>query len=218
MKWQGDSMNFELVYSTIRDEILEQKKCQFQLFSVSVAVTSAILAYAAGAHLGRLVYIAPMLINVISLWMVLEKAISVQRKVGYLQLIEQTTDYRDREWSWETDLDRFREKQLPSKDVREAGKHKYVLQVSLLLLFLNGFCAALFFFGPDSRSNTVADGWINEFCLLVLVAGVVLATVQWCSLAYGKNSTPAILRTWKSVVLLRSGGDALPNVRSQEES
>src|SRR5262245_37372732 len=101
---KGYAVNCELTYSTIRQEILDQKKCQFQLFGVAVTVTSAILAYAAGAQPGRLVYVAPVLINVIALWMVLDKAVSIQRNVGYLQFMEQTPNNDQKDWKWETDL------------------------------------------------------------------------------------------------------------------
>lgn len=191
--------NYDLIYSTIRDEILDQKKCQFQLFSVSVAITSGILAYAAKAELGVLVYIAPMLINTVTLWMVLEKAISVQRKVGYLQMMERTP--KPRVWKWETHLDCFRGCRPPrARRKQETHKHTYVLQVAAFLLSLNTFCTALYFFGPGPRSEDVADGWIGIFCGVVLAVGFILAFMQWRSLVYGHNSTARILETWNHVL------------------
>ncbi len=35
----------DIIYQSIRDEILDQKKCHFQIFSVAVAIASVILAY-----------------------------------------------------------------------------------------------------------------------------------------------------------------------------
>lgn len=194
-------MNYELIYSTIRAEILDQKKCQFQLFSVSVAITSGILAFAAKVELGVLVFIAPMLINTVTLWMMLEKAISVQRKVGYLQVMEQTQDKEQRAWNWETHLDQFRGfRAYGGASEREPRKHTYVFQVAVFLLSLNGFCAGLFFFGPGARSEAAIDGWMGAFCILVLLLGLVLALVQWHSLAYGKNSTAMIRDIWHRVL------------------
>jgi hypothetical protein len=76
------------MYSSVRQEILDQKKCQFQLFAASATLTAAVLAYAGRADATPLVYVAPMLLNVLSLTIILDKAISIQRMVGYLQLME----------------------------------------------------------------------------------------------------------------------------------
>jgi hypothetical protein len=73
------SMDPKFVYGTIRQEILDQKRCQFQIFSMTVAGTALILAYAAGSHAMSLAYLAPLVMNDLSLIIILEKSISVQR-------------------------------------------------------------------------------------------------------------------------------------------
>jgi hypothetical protein len=195
-------MERKLIYETIREEILEQKKCQFQIFTASVTVTSAILAFASASKLGGIVYVAPMLLNFLAMWMLIDKAISVQRKVGYLQLIEKNPAKEI--WRWETDLDAFRADAVTGEGAKETRKHSYITMVALMLLFLNVFCAALYFFGPDSSSpKTVAQGrafgWMDAFCILLLLAGFWVGWSRRDSLIRGNNSTTAIAKKWERV-------------------
>ncbi len=62
------------MYSSVRQEILDQKKCQFQLFCACISVSAAALAYAGAARASPAVYIAPMLLNVLGLTIILDKA------------------------------------------------------------------------------------------------------------------------------------------------
>lgn len=78
----------ETIYGSIRQEVLDQKKCQFQMFGSAITVTAAILAYASSMRAGPIVYVVPVLMNVLALTIVLDKAVSIQRMVGYLQLME----------------------------------------------------------------------------------------------------------------------------------
>ncbi len=41
----------ELIYQTIREEIIDQQRCQFKLLSLAVTMTAGVLAY--GAANGR---------------------------------------------------------------------------------------------------------------------------------------------------------------------
>ena len=87
------------IYKTIRQEILDQKKCQFHLFSISITVTSGILAYASTTKVGPIIYVAPIVMNILALTIIIDKALSIQRMVGYLQLMESET--RKIKWMWE---------------------------------------------------------------------------------------------------------------------
>ncbi len=91
----------------MRQEILDQKKCQFQLFGAALTLTAAVLAYAPTARSGPVVYIAPVVMNVLALTIILDKAVSIQRMVGYLQLME--SEGSRFLWIWEYDLNLFRE-------------------------------------------------------------------------------------------------------------
>ena len=194
-------MDRETIYKTIREEILEQKKCQFQLFTASVAITSAVLAYAGTTRLGGLVFIAPMLLNSLALVLLIDKAISVQRKVGYLQLVEQNPDHLD--WKWETDLV-FRADPDSGKGAAESRKHTYVTTVCGMLFFLNVFCTLLYFFAPfrefpTNPSQGRALGWMDAACVVILVSGAAYAWFRRRSLVRGENSTSAILDKWRRV-------------------
>src|ERR1044071_5617669 len=82
------SIHPALVYESIRDEILDQKRCQFQIFTVTATLAAAIIGLAAKDSQAAAAYIGPALMAVLALFMIFEKAISIQRKVGYLQLME----------------------------------------------------------------------------------------------------------------------------------
>jgi hypothetical protein len=95
-----------IVYQSIREEILDQKKCQFQIFSVAVAITSVVLAYALRDGELEFALIAPIVMNTLALVIIVDKAISIQRKVGYLQMIEGGMQkLKIDSWKWETHLD-----------------------------------------------------------------------------------------------------------------
>ena len=142
----------ELVYGSIRQEILDQKKCQFQLFTMAVTVTSAVLAYGAATQVGALLYAAPMVLNLLALIIVLDKAVSIQRKVGYLQMMDQ--GFNRRPWRWETDLDNFRTvRGVQWEPARhESRKHSYVTIVASMLAILNLLCAGLCWWGARCRN------------------------------------------------------------------
>jgi len=192
-------MDRETIYTTIREEILEQRKCQFQLFTASVAITSAVLAYAGATQIGGLVFIAPMLLNSLSLILLIDKAISVQRKVGYLQLVEQNPNHPD--WRWETDLDKFRADPNPGKCAAESRKHTYVTTVCGMVVFLNVFCTLLYFLGPFSSplGDLRTQGWLDVTCVLILGSGALYAWGKRKGLVRGEDSTSAILDKWQRV-------------------
>jgi len=195
-------MNRDLVYGTIRQEILEQKKCQFQMFTASATITAAILAYAGSTKIGGLIYVAPMTLNSLALWMVIDKAISIQRKVGYLQIMETHSEKPD--WSWESDLDKFRADANEGGGEEESRKHTFATMVSLLLMSLNIFCAALYFFGPGAATSADLPhlrhyGWLDAACVLILLGGFAAGWKKRNGLVRGNNST-AIRNKWLRVM------------------
>jgi len=202
-------MDRDLIYATIRQEILEQKRCQFQVFTAAIALTSGILAFAAMSESSSLVFVAPIVLNTLAMLILLNKAISIQRKVGYLQLIE--GDPATKEWSWETDLDTFRTASVSGTSADEARKHSYITMVGLMLLFLNVFCLLLYFFGPGVPiAETVIQGrlfgWMDSFCILVFGGGIALGWWWRSSLVSGDNTTAAIKAKWLQVINNRIKG------------
>jgi len=79
----------QFIYKTIREEVIDQKRCQFQLLSLSVTLTAGVLAYGTKADVAPLVFLAPLVMNVVAIVIILDKAVSVQRKVGYLHMMEE---------------------------------------------------------------------------------------------------------------------------------
>lgn len=76
-----------VIYNSIRQEIMDVKKCQFNLFGISITLTAAILAYAVASKVGPLIYIAPILMNVLCLTIILDKAYNVSEFYGAINVL-----------------------------------------------------------------------------------------------------------------------------------
>ncbi len=190
----------DLVYGSIRQEILDQKKCQLQLFGMAITVTAAILAYGAAAEVGPLLYVAPMVINVLALIIILDKAISIQRKAGYLKMMEQA--FSQGPWMWETHLDLFRSHVpvKPKSSAQEGRKHSYITTVSLMLVVLNLLCAGLCWLSPTPLASSRQEGWLDVVVLILLAVGPLWGAKKWLSLVRGSNSTKSITAKWQAVI------------------
>jgi hypothetical protein len=138
--------------------------------------------------------------------MILDKAISIQRMVGYLQLMENDTD---RKWKWEYHLNIFREKPGKSSIQEPHRKHRYVFNVALMLLILNAISSALYAWGPDAVALRATSEYqsLREFYgavhLLVLVLnfyGIYIAIHRWRQLVYGPFKSSAIQARWLEVL------------------
>lgn len=195
------------MYSSIRQEILDQKKCQFNLFSLSITLTAAILAYGAATRVGPLVYFAPILMNVLSLTIILDKAVSIQRMVAYLQLME--SDQINGKAMWEFHLYKFREIPGKPQGSEKFRKHSYVVTVSSILLLINFLSGALYRWGPSAvelRSQSdyfqVSEfyGAVNLVVLLLLILGVFLAARRWWQLVFGIYTGKAIRERWLQAI------------------
>jgi hypothetical protein len=207
-------ISVESIYATIRQEILDQKRCQFQIFSLAVTGTALILAYAAATSGSPLVYLAPIVMNDFALIMILDKAVSVQRKVGFLQMMEQHWD--DYHWMWETQLDSFRGKVplRPRVGGDPARKHSYVTSVGMMLIGLNVLAALLATAATIARSRGIlwpfsATTWtLLTVGTVLLVGGLFFLVIRRRQLISGRHSGPAIHETWLIVLRDYAVGDS----------
>lgn len=197
----------ETMYTSVRQEILDQKKCQFNLFGASITLTAAVLAYGAATSVGPLVYVAPILLNVLATMMILDKAISIQRMVGYLQLME--TRHNEFTWRWEYHLSLFR--RIPGKSLGLEGfrRHSYVITVASVLFVINSLCAALYFYGPaaimlrSSETWTVVSefyGGVNVLVIALLSCGLFITLYRWSQLMFGKFTGVAVEQRWVKAI------------------
>lgn len=200
-------INPDIIYESIRKEIIDQKKCQFQMFSISLTITAAILAYAETANVTPLIYIAPVILNIFALAIILDKAISIQRMVGYLQIIEREGD--GKKLMWEYHLNLFREQRGKSKGSESYRKHKYVRNVSLMLLFLSAILSLLYFFGPEAielrrsaeyQSLREFYGAIHFSVILLNAFGWFITIRRLIQLIYGQYTSIAIRDRWHKVI------------------
>jgi len=197
----------ELIYGSVRQEILDQKKCQFQLFGAALTLTAAVLAYAPSAKAGPVVYIAPVVMNVLALTIILDKATSVQRMVGYLQLME--SEGSRYQWMWEYDLNLFREESPKPVGSESYRRHTYIRTVALMLLILSAGSSGLYGFGPEALAlrQTPEFGPLREVYgaihLLVLILngwGWYISVRRWLQLVHGKFTSGAIRERWLLVI------------------
>ena len=200
-------INSTVIYNSIRQEIMDVKKCQFNIFCVSITFTAAILAYAASTKVGPLVYIAPILMNVLCLTIILDKVVGIQRMVGYLQLMESGGISGDA--MWEFHLSKFRELTGKSCGSEEFRKHKYIITVSSIILLINFLSGALYRWGPSAialRNETdyykVSEfyGAINLLVSALLALGVLLAIRKWWQLVFGIYTGKAIKDRWSQAI------------------
>jgi hypothetical protein len=206
----GNLISPKLMYASVRQEILDQKRCQFQIFSAAVTLTAAVMAYASSSTVGRvqpLVFVAPVILNVLALTIILDKAISIQRMVGYLQLME--SDTTGRRWMWEYHLNRFRGKQGRGIGPDQGRKHNYIRTVALMLICLNIGMTLLYFFGPEAvalRQTPVYEkarevyGAIDLIVLALNIIGIGTAWRRWLQLVSGMYTSVAIRKQWEEVL------------------
>ncbi len=197
----------EIIYNSIRQEILDQKKCQFQLIGASITVTVAVLAYAAATNVGPMVYVAAVVMNVLSLTIILDKAISIQRMVGYLQLMESRKDATI--WRWEYHLNIYRGIEGKSMEPEPGRKHKYVTTISLILILLTWLCTYLYFCGPEMLTVKQTVDFRSDFNVHKIFMGIVilmnigiLIISNWRrkQLVSGKYTSKAIRARWKIAI------------------
>ena len=200
-------ISIDIMYSSIRQEILDQKKCQFNLFGACLTITAAILAYASSKNTSPLVFIAPILLNVLGVTLILDKAKSIQRMVGYLQYMEKhTIDYV---WMWEYHLSKFRI--IPGKSCGSEGfrRHSYILTVASFLIIVNIFCACLYFWGPTSTQIRASSEWLllsefygamNVFVISFVLLGIIITVRRWIQLIFGQYTNEAIKKRWEYVL------------------
>ncbi len=193
----------ELMYKSIRQEILDQKKCQFNLFGASVTITAAILAYSAASNVSPIVFIPPVILNMLATLLILDKATSIQRMVGYLQLMEH--EFKDHKWKWEYHLSKFRKTPSQYTGIEGFRRHHYVVTVATILLVLNGLCCWLFFQGPAVQALRASDRWSSvaefygaaEFVVIgLIIVHFITAIIRWSQLMFGKFTGGAVRARW----------------------
>lgn len=200
------SIPSELIYPSVREEILEQKKCQFQLVAAAITITVAVLAFATKDGVGPAIYVAPILMNMLSMMIVLNKSMSIQRMVGYLQLME--SDKSNRRWMWEYHLNIYREQSAIPQGPEPSRKHTYVLSVSTMLISVSVLCAALYFWGPSGmkiRQSPSSESTPFYWAMATVVVGLLVTSVAcaakaWLQLVLWSYTSTAIRTRWEDVI------------------
>jgi hypothetical protein len=143
--------------------------------------------------------------NAVAVVIIFDKAVSIQRKVGYLQMMEE--HLAQYVWMWKRHLDEFR-KAVPERagvSGDPSRKHSYVTTVGWMLLILNAICVLLFVAAPGAWKWHVDNfPWLSlgtgGIVLTVFVAGAIAFWVKRSHLIGGRHSGPQIRKTWEGVL------------------
>jgi hypothetical protein len=196
----------KVIYGSVRQEILDQKRCQFEIFAAALTLSTTVLAYGVSRVTAQpIVYAAPIIMNVMTLTILMSKAISIQRMVGYLQLME-SRDTPRHGWMWEYHLNLFREKEGVKDGEDELDKHQYACTVSAMLLALNLMFLVLYFSGPEAvpfrayLNYPMRWLWFISVPIIVLnLFGFYFAGKRMWQLAYGTMTSNAVRKRWNEV-------------------
>jgi len=194
-------------------KFLTKKKCQFQIFSVAVAITSVVLAYALRDHAQGFALLAPIVMNTLALAIIADKAISIQRKVGYVQVMEEGIPLNNSgnfpsvtPWKWESHLEKYR----GSGDVKR--NHSYLSLIGTMLLVLNLFCLGFLgiilsegnLFGVLTEILSLLEpnkkNFTSAFAVLTFLFGLGFFLIKLCSLIHGKNNSTKIKEKWIEII------------------
>ena len=191
------SVSRDTVYESIRSEITDQKSCQFSVMKLAMTVNAAIIGTTAitsgGAVLGPNSVFAALVATCFAAWLVLEKAQSIQRNVGYLKLVEQFPNHPDI-WRWEYSLSMYRvHVGNAMKGKGSERTHRYVTSVCMALLALL-ICTV--------SCSVAQSGLLWQH---YTAAGAALGFGFWIrslrkELISGKKSPQAIDSAWRQVL------------------
>ena len=71
-------MKNDIIYNSVRQEILEQKKCQFQMLRVALTFSAGIFAFSGTKDISPVFFMAPVVMNILALSIILDKATSIR--------------------------------------------------------------------------------------------------------------------------------------------
>jgi hypothetical protein len=192
-------MDKDIIYNTVRQEILEQKKCQFQMLGLALTFSAGIFAFIGTKDVSSFFFMAPVVMNVLALSIILDKATSIQRMVGYLQLMEnakETTVFK-----WEYHLDIFRGLKGFAAGTENWRKHKYITHISLMLLALSMAAAILFVIKSEvyTKYDTLGITAL-VFIIFLLSFGIYTFLKRWHQLVKGEYTSKSVRLRWEEAM------------------
>lgn len=195
-------MDRRTVYEALRAEILDQRKCQFQMYTIAAGIAPAALLFADESGMGGVIFLGPLVFNLAALMMVLQKEVSIFRKVGYLQVLE--THPKIQEWSWEMDIDAFRRNadQFAAQDT--ARHHTYAMMVCLFILMLSTGSGILYWFYPFTHNappiSVYARGIFDTITIILCAFSFGFTGHHLYRLVRGADTSSAIHRKWLEIL------------------
>ncbi len=192
-------MDKDIIYNTVRQEILEQKKCQFQMLGLALTFSAGIFAFIGTKDISSFFFMAPVVMNVLALSIILDKATSIQRMVGYLQLME--NDVAKTIFKWEYHLDIFRGLKAVSAGTENWRKHRYITKISLMLLALSLAAAILFVIKAELYAAYDTLGiTVLGFIIFLLSFGIYTFLKTWHQLVKGEYTSKSVRLRWEEAM------------------
>jgi len=198
-------MQRETVYKSLREELLEQRRHQLQMYTLSAGALPPALLFAEKANLGTFMSPACILISVAALMMVFYQERSIVQKVGYLRVLEENEQIQ--KWCWESDKDAFLKNETFFKSATVSRHHSYVAMISLFintLIWVSVFLYAIQPFPVEYPQRLEwLKGGLGLFCLLTGFYCTIMTYRSLYGFILGSNSVSAIYDKWHYILSKR---------------
>lgn len=222
----GELIRLEL--SGIRDEYLSVKKCQYTFLIFEITATGVVLSFLLPILLANIqeqtlfhlfLVFAPSVVIIPSLYIILDKGITLNRIAAFFMVIEETLA-KQKEWpknlmGWEKSCLRFREKasklaaQAQSPQAGTQGPNKFYKLVYWISAILNGICAMLFFalyLRPEFRKPENLSDKTTQIILFIIAIIIVLIFFIhlyqiWKKITEREYTIASMAALWREILL-----------------
>ena len=221
----GEFIRLEL--SAIRDEYLSVKKCQYTFFIFEITATGVVLSFLLpmllanpqGQTLFHLFLVfSPAVVIIPSLYIILDKGITLNRIAAFFMVIEQTLT-KQQKWpknliGWEQGCLEFRERaselvtQTQSPEAGTQGPNKFYKLVYWISAILNGICAILFlalylrldFKKPENLADKAGQIILFIIAILILLAFLNHLYQTWKRITQREYTIASMAALWQKIL------------------
>jgi hypothetical protein len=204
---------------SLRDEMLEVKKCQHQMFIFEIVGTGAILGFILPfistilekIHFWPVLFLlSPLVIIIPSQYLILDKAITINRICSYIKILEERIGYQKpvNFFAWETGCAKFRGRSGELKPAASQngtqGPNRFYWLCFITTAIITGMLLSLMAVFYAILANTKGVNSTEIVILAVLSIAVVLTLVHqsiWLSrVLEGKFTILAMADLWQDIL------------------
>ena len=201
----------------LREEMLEVKKCQHQVFIFELIATGAILSFILSYSLNILTkiqfwpllfFLAPMIIIIPSQYLILDKGITINRICSYFKVLEDyVASSKSYPVPWEIGCSDFREKinklrpagsPNPTQGPNSFYKLSYVTTaiITAILFFL---VVIYYIYSNDSKELILQNIVILGSIIAAIVVTLVHQLIWLINILSGKFTIMAMAQLWEKI-------------------